>query len=325
MELKSIKIGVLLPFDYSLYQVSLILNILKSSRLFCIDRGVDICINIVQTQGQINEHSDTFFHFEVINTFIESTFDYIVIPPLASDDYSDIVRNNRVFKDWIVQHYDNKSKVYAFGNAISLLAFSGLLNGKHIGIPELKNDFYTLFPDIIKGQKCTFQKVEQFILSSSGTMIYYPLFELVARYGGNELIYHLVSKYQVNLNLLENRYFFDFEFVFETNDGQIDKVLEIIHRDYADISVLDDILVSFEGSRRSFNRRFKEQLKMTPIEYLQNIRIAHSKELLRNTQFSIEEISQTVGYEDVKSFRILFSRINGILPLEYRRRFTLPI
>lgn len=323
MESKSINVGVLLPFDYSLFQIALILNILKSTRNLCIDKGVEINIHIVQTQGQINEHSDTFFHFDVISNFAEASFDYIFLPPLASDDYTEIVANNRVFRDWIVQCYNNSSKIFAFGNAITLLAFSGLLDELELNVPELKNDFFSLFPNVIKSQSSLVEKKENLNLCSGGAKIYFPLFEFAKQWGGIDVVYQLANQYQVDLNLIENRYFFEFEFIFETSDEQINKVLENIHLKYANAFLLDEVLEGFDGSRRTFNRNFKQQLKMTPIEYLQNVRIAHSKKLLLNTDLNIDQISQQVGYVDAKSFRIIFARINGILPLEYKKRFTI--
>ncbi|MCO5230449.1 MAG: helix-turn-helix domain-containing protein [Chitinophagales bacterium] len=325
MESKSINIGVLLPFDYSLFQIALILNILKTTRNLCIDKGVDIHIHIVQTQGQINEHSDTFFHFDVISNFAEASFDYVFLPPLASDDYAEIVANNRVFRDWIVQCYNNSSNIYAFGNAAALLAFSGLLDESEVNIPELKNDFFLLFPNISKSQSSLVERKGNLNIYSGGAKIYFPLFELAKQWGGSDVVYQLANQYQVDLNLKENRYFFEFEFVFETSDEQINQVLENIHLKYSNIFLLDEVLEGFNGSRRTFNRNFKQHLKMTPIEYLQNVRIAHSKKLLLNTELTIDQISQQVGYEDVKSFRIIFARINGILPLEYKKRLTMPI
>ena len=63
---------------------------------------------------------------------------------------------------------------------------------------------------------------------------------------------------------------------------------------------------------------------MTPIRYVQHIRIERAKRLLEATSESIEDISWAVGYEDPAAFRRLFKRLTELRPGEYRRRFHLP-
>jgi transcriptional regulator GlxA family with amidase domain len=75
---------------------------------------------------------------------------------------------------------------------------------------------------------------------------------------------------------------------------------------------------------RTFKRRFTAATGVTPIRYVQHIRIERAKRLLETTAESIEEISWTVGYEDPAAFRRLFKRITALTPGEYRRRFRLP-
>ena len=75
---------------------------------------------------------------------------------------------------------------------------------------------------------------------------------------------------------------------------------------------------------RTFNRRFTAATGVTPIRYVQHIRIERAKRLLEATPESIEEISWAVGYEDPAAFRRLFKRLTELTPGEYRRRFHLP-
>jgi AraC-like DNA-binding protein len=58
-----------------------------------------------------------------------------------------------------------------------------------------------------------------------------------------------------------------------------------------------------------------------PIEYVQGLRIEAAKQLLETETTAIEEISNTVGYEDPTSFRRLFKRNTGITPAIYRKKF----
>ncbi len=76
---------------------------------------------------------------------------------------------------------------------------------------------------------------------------------------------------------------------------------------------------------RTFKRRFTTATSVTPIAYVQRVRIERAKRLLETSNKAIEEISWAVGYEDPASFRRLFKRLTGLTPGAYRKRFRIPV
>ena len=72
-------------------------------------------------------------------------------------------------------------------------------------------------------------------------------------------------------------------------------------------------------SLRTFNRRFKQATDSTPLEYLQHIRLGTAKDLLKDSNLSIAEISYRVGFSDPGYFSALFKRRVSLNPREYRR------
>ena len=74
-------------------------------------------------------------------------------------------------------------------------------------------------------------------------------------------------------------------------------------------------------SPRSFARRFKVATGEAPLAYLHRLRIDTARHYLENAQRSVQDISSSVGYEDVAFFRALFRRHTGATPREYRARF----
>ena len=85
---------------------------------------------------------------------------------------------------------------------------------------------------------------------------------------------------------------------------------------------LDDMAQYCTMSQRTFIRRFKAAVKTTPASYLQQLRIDATKQLLENTNHTVEHIVNQVGYEDVSAFRRLFSKHVQLTPQAYRKSFA---
>lgn len=65
---------------------------------------------------------------------------------------------------------------------------------------------------------------------------------------------------------------------------------------------------------------FFNQTGMTPNEYIQNIRLEKAKILLQETDLSLLEISQIVGYSHQSSLTRLFQKKEGLSPGAFRKR-----
>ncbi|MGC9522890.1 MAG: substrate-binding domain-containing protein [Anaerolineae bacterium] len=64
---------------------------------------------------------------------------------------------------------------------------------------------------------------------------------------------------------------------------------------------------------------FRQELGTTPIQYLQRYRINRAKQLLRDTQQTITEIANQVGFSDSGYFSRIFRRETGTTPSAFRR------
>lgn len=73
-------------------------------------------------------------------------------------------------------------------------------------------------------------------------------------------------------------------------------------------------------SERHFHRRFRQSTGITFNRYVQNLRIARSKELLDTTRLSVTEVAEAVGYQDKGYFLELFRRRTGQTPRAFRNR-----
>lgn len=69
-----------------------------------------------------------------------------------------------------------------------------------------------------------------------------------------------------------------------------------------------------------FSSVFKSQTGKTFVEYLTGERISNAKELLKFTSLKTYDIASRVGYQDPHYFSMLFKKITGDSPTEYRQR-----
>lgn len=77
-------------------------------------------------------------------------------------------------------------------------------------------------------------------------------------------------------------------------------------------------------AERTFKRRFTSATGLSPIAYVQRLRVEDAKRRLERTEASIDQISWQVGYEEPAFFRRLFKRVTGLTAGAYRRRFRIP-
>ena len=64
---------------------------------------------------------------------------------------------------------------------------------------------------------------------------------------------------------------------------------------------------------------------MTPMQFVQRVRVESVMNALQVTAEPVNQIVWDTGYEDVSSFQRLFKRHTGLTMSEYRRRFGVKI
>lgn len=67
-----------------------------------------------------------------------------------------------------------------------------------------------------------------------------------------------------------------------------------------------------------FMRRFKKETGVTPMEYLNGIRMKNARTLLKESSFPVSEIAEKCGFETEEKFRIRFKENFGVTPEQYR-------
>lgn len=100
----------------------------------------------------------------------------------------------------------------------------------------------------------------------------------------------------------------------------IRKTREFIRANYKRKLKLADISKSVSLNSYYLSHIFKRETGITLMEYLVKVRIEEAKRLLENTSCNTTQISFDIGYSDQSYFCKIFKKIEGISPLEYRKR-----
>lgn len=82
---------------------------------------------------------------------------------------------------------------------------------------------------------------------------------------------------------------------------------------------VETVAQEFCVSKTQMYNLFREVLRMSVSDYLLHVRMSQAKSLLINTDYSIEIISQKVGYGNISSFSRTFKSQVSMTPLQYRK------
>ncbi|WP_239616571.1 bifunctional transcriptional activator/DNA repair enzyme AdaA [Cohnella mopanensis] len=103
------------------------------------------------------------------------------------------------------------------------------------------------------------------------------------------------------------------------DDEWVSLVTHYIDHYYREKLTLQHLADMSHGSPYHLHRIFKKVRGLTPVEYIQQIRIAQAKTLLDTTDKSIAEIGKDVGLPNAPYFITLFKQRTGQTPESYRQ------
>ena len=83
---------------------------------------------------------------------------------------------------------------------------------------------------------------------------------------------------------------------------------------------LEYLCSSMHISHSHLCRIFKKSENISPITYINRLKMERAKELLKNTSMSVLEISSLSGFREYEYFLRLFKRLHGVSPTAYRKK-----
>ena len=85
---------------------------------------------------------------------------------------------------------------------------------------------------------------------------------------------------------------------------------------------LTDAARALNYNEKYISRLMKQELGVSFMQFVQQLRLQNATQLLTKTNLSIEEIVRRVGYTNQSHFYSLFQKRYGMTPAAYRAQFV---
>ena len=252
---------------------------------------------------------------------IDADCDLLVIPAIEGARLAGFVPDAASLA-WIAQRIDAGARVLALTTGAAWLAASrradGLLLASHWAYVRQLARRYPQCRFI--GQRSYLQADGLYTTGSLGGC-FDALLEIIARERGDRFsqlcaTHLLVADAQRLSPILPGRR--------NHRDESILALQDWIEANHAEPLGLERMAAQAGLAFRTLKRRFGAATGLSPIRYLQQVRVDRAKKLLLATPLSIREIAYEVGYENVSFFVRLFRKEAGDTPSHWRGRVRGP-
>lgn len=102
----------------------------------------------------------------------------------------------------------------------------------------------------------------------------------------------------------------------------LSEILAYMNKRITEPITIEEICHEFYISRSSLQALFKTHLNTSPKNYLLNIKLQKSKELIRQDQYTISEIAYMLGFSSIHYFSRLFKKYFNTTPSAYSRKIA---
>lgn len=99
-----------------------------------------------------------------------------------------------------------------------------------------------------------------------------------------------------------------------TENPVLNEILEYVNNNYGEKLDLTTLSNMFFVTPSHISRLFKKYMNTSTISYIHEVRVKKAIELLRESDVSIKEVAERVGYESLNNFYKYFKQYTGVTP-----------
>jgi len=316
------KLAILLTDEHRLLSVAAMIDVFESVNSFYAEAGHEPFFKIELLH--LVAGSPSFYSgYEIVHPNQDDQFDLILIPAFKPEPMPQILQDNRLWISWLQTQYRQGANIASFCTGAFLLAATGLLDGKpattHI---NAEYAFASSFPNVRIQVDAVVTEMDRIYTSGGATNSFHLMIYLIEKFCNRSMAVRTAKIFSVDIDRKQQTYFGTFLPVEDHGDELVRQAQLQIKRNFREANTIEEIIVDVPASRRNLVRRFKQATGITPIEYLQKTRIEAAKKMLEQSRNSVLEVMLDTGYNDLKSFRMLFKKNVGMTPTAYRDKFN---
>lgn len=245
--------------------------------------------------------------------------DLIFVPALWGNPRAAVTRHPELVH-WIREQHQQGATLCSIGTGSYFLAEAGLLDGR-VATTHWRyfDEFEKRYPEVRLQRKRFITHEDRLYCTGSVNAVRDVMLHFVELLFNARIADEVARHFTHELKRSHESMMLAVEQHHTHHDELIIKIQEWLQRNYPLEISMAELADRFGLNTRTFNRRFRQAADITPLEYLQEIRVTQAKELLKHSNLSIAEIAFAVGYQDVSYFTGLFHRLHGATPNAYRR------
>lgn len=229
---------------------------------------------------------------------------------------------------WLGEINETGAELCSACSGTLLLAETGLLDGREATMHwAYAETFRRNFPAV----KLRVDKVlvvegdrRQLVMSGASSSWHDLALFLIARHLGTDVAQAVAKFYAFQWHADGLAAYSVFQPVTSHGDAVVEESQRWIAENFREPNPVERMMRCAGLAPRSFKRRFKTATGLTPISYVQELRLDLAKRELERSTKAVDEVAWEVGYEEPAYFRRLFKRRVGLTPGAYRRKFWLP-
>lgn len=230
--------------------------------------------------------------------------------------------------DWLASLHAKGAVLCSACSGIFLIAETGVFDGRDSTVHYAYADAFaraypavTIHPErvlVISGTR------EELVSSGASSTWHDMALYLIARFAGATDAQDIARMYALQWHQDGLAPYISFVGRTDHGDAEIVAAQRWLAKHFSMANPVEEMIRRSRLAERTLKRRFVAATGLTPIDYVQRLRIEDAKRRLERTGAPVDEIAWRVGYEDPASFRRLFKRTTGVTPGTYRRRFSIP-
>lgn len=169
----------------------------------------------------------------------------------------------------------------------------------------------------------TFSPFQIFQLSSHREMILSLLHTILEELQKKQTSYEEVCQHYLSILLLQLHRITGKEFSFAPSTDipyECQRAKAYIEEHFHEPVTLERIAAIVHWDKFYLSHQFSAAFSVSPINYLLQLRITHSKRLLCDTDYSITQIAESSGFSSQNYFTQAFKKLVGVSPRAYRQK-----